>query len=49
MSLYATYFAAPLVVVRLNYKLVTKSYVFTDQFNQCNFHFCENTNEYDVN
>ena len=34
------------MVVRLNYNSVTKSYVFTDHFNQCNFHFCENTNAF---
>ena len=39
MSLCASCFAAPLVAVRLNYKFVTKSYVFTDHFNQSNFHF----------
>ena len=33
------WFGAPLVAVRLNYKFVTKSYVFTDHFNQSNFHF----------
>ena len=41
---YASYFAAPLVAVRLNYKSVTKSCVFTDHFNQGNFYFCNNTN-----
>ena len=44
MSLCAICFAAPLVAVRLNYKFVTKSCVFTDHFNQSNFHFCDNTN-----
>ena len=39
MGLCASCFAAPLVAVRLNYKFVTKSYVFTDHFNQSNFHF----------
>ena len=44
MSLCAICFAVPLVAVRLNYKFVTKSCVFTDHFNQSNFHFCDNTN-----
>ena len=44
MSLCASCFAAPLVAVRLNYKFATKSYVFTDHFNQSNFHFCYNAN-----
>ena len=44
MSLCASCFAAPLVAVRLNYKFVTKSCVFTEHFNQSNFHFCDNTN-----
>ena len=44
MSLCASCFAALLVAVRLNYKFVTKSCVFTDHFNQSNFHFCDNTN-----
>ena len=44
MSLCASCFAAPLVAVRLNYKFVTKSCVFTDHFNQSNFHFCDNIN-----
>ena len=44
MSLSAICFTAPLVAVRLNYKFVTKSCVFTDHFNQSNFHFCDNTN-----
>ena len=44
MSLCASCFAAPLVAVRLNYKFVTKPYVFTDHFNQSNFHFCDNIN-----
>ena len=39
MSLCASYIAAPLVAVRLNYKSVTKSCVVTDHFNQSNFHF----------
>ena len=43
MSLCATYFAAPLVAVRLNYKSVTKSYVFSDHFNQSNLFFLELT------
>ena len=34
MSLYASYFAAPLVAVRLNYKTVTNSCVFTGHFIQ---------------
>ena len=46
MSLCASCFAVPLVAVRLNYKFVTKSYVFTDHFNQSNFHFCDNTNSF---
>ena len=44
MSLCAICFAAPLVAMRLNYKFATKSCVFTDHFNQSNFHFCDNTN-----
>ena len=44
MRLCASYFAAPLVAVKLNYKSVTKSCVFTDHFNQGNFYFCDNTN-----
>ena len=43
MSLCASYFAVPLVAVRLNYKSVTKLCVFHDHFNQSNFHFCDNT------
>ena len=46
MSLCATYFVAPLVAVRLNYKSVTKSCVFTDHFNQSNLHFCDDTNAF---
>ena len=46
MSLCASCTAAPLVAVRLNYKFVTKSYVFADQFNQSNFDFCDNTNSF---
>ena len=44
MSLCAICFAVPLVAVRLNYKFVTKSCVFTDHFNQSNFHFYDKTN-----
>ena len=43
MSLCASYFAVPLVAVRLNYKSVTESCVFHDHFNQSNFHFYDNT------
>ena len=32
------------MAVRLNYESVTKSCVFTDHFNQSNFHFCDKTN-----
>ena len=44
MSLCASCFAVPLVAVRLNYKFITKSYIFTDHFNQSNFNFCDYTN-----
>ena len=39
MSLSASYFAAPLVVVRLNYKTVTGSCVFTGHFIQIFYTF----------
>ena len=48
MSLCASCFAAPLVAVRVNYKFVTKPYVFTDHFNQSNFHFYDNTNHWRI-
>ena len=46
MSLCASCFAAPLEAVKLNYKSVTKSCVFTDQFNQSTFNFCDNINAF---
>ena len=39
MSLCASHFAVPLVAVRLNYKSITKSCVFTDHFIQNILHF----------
>ena len=39
MSLSASYFAAPLAAVRLNYRTVTNSYVFTGHFIQNILHF----------
>ena len=39
MSLCASYFAAPLVAVRLNYRTVTNSCVFTGHFIQNILHF----------
>ena len=39
MSLFASYFAVPLVAVRLNYTTVTNSCVFTDHFIQNISHF----------
>ena len=38
-----SYFAAPLVAVRLNYKSVTKLCVFHDHCNQNSVRFCGNT------
>ena len=40
ISLCATYFAAPLVVGRLNYKSATKPCVVTDYFNPSYSHLC---------
>ena len=39
MSLCASYFAAPLVAVRLNYKTVTNLCVFPGHFIQNSLHF----------
>ena len=46
MSLCASYFTAPLVAVRLSYESANKSCVFTNHFNQSNFHFCDKTNAF---